>query len=131
MIGQFGTVNAIDCRGENELLVGELGNSTYWNSTYRNSTSVVIWIAPLRLLATGHLSACISSTRATVSRTSFGFSTCSLYFTWIRRMMRIPPSFSTSPTTSAMRSSGLSSIARAPSAPANVPVSQPPAAATT
>ena len=26
MIGQFGTVNAIDCREENELLVGELGN---------------------------------------------------------------------------------------------------------
>ena len=25
-IGQFGTVNAIDCREENELLVGELGN---------------------------------------------------------------------------------------------------------
>jgi DNA-binding beta-propeller fold protein YncE len=25
-IGQFGTVNAIDCRGENELLVGEIGN---------------------------------------------------------------------------------------------------------
>ena len=26
MIGQFGTVNAIDCREENDLLVGELGN---------------------------------------------------------------------------------------------------------
>ena len=24
--GQFGTVNAIDCREEDELLVGELGN---------------------------------------------------------------------------------------------------------
>jgi len=25
-IGQFGTVNSIDCSEENELLVGELGN---------------------------------------------------------------------------------------------------------
>ena len=26
MIGQFGTANAIDCREENDLLVGESGN---------------------------------------------------------------------------------------------------------
>ena len=52
---------------------GERQEPSYWNST-----SVVMSIAPLKLLATGQLSACISSTRATVSRTSSGSGTRSL-----------------------------------------------------
>ncbi len=97
--------------------------------TYPNSTSVVTSIAPLILRATGHRSAWILRTRSAVSRLSSG--TFSVYFTCTRRNTSTAPSFSISPITSIVRSSGPTVISRAPSAPANVPVSQPPVAATT
>jgi len=35
-MGQFGTVNAIDCRSENDLLVGEIGNWRVQRVTLRD-----------------------------------------------------------------------------------------------
>lgn len=78
--------------------------------------------------ATGQEAAWVSFTRSTVSLTSSG--TRRRYVTRTRRRTRILPSLPTSPSTRAVRSSGLTMISRAASAPARVPVSQPPAAAT-
>lgn len=82
---------------------------------------------PLSERATGHESAYTERTRSTVSRSLSGTAR------WKVCLMRLItstfPSASTSPTVSARRS--LKEIWRAPSAPAKVPSSHPPAAATT
>ena len=85
-------------------------------------------IAPRKLRATGQPSACVASTRCTLAWSS-SRSLTPEYVTCMRVITSTFPSSSISPRAWPTRPVG--SIPRAPRAPANVPVSQPPAAATT
>lgn len=104
-----------------------VNSASAYSSTISASHSILT--PRVRVCATGQYSWWIASARSASSRLPPG--TRIRYFTRTRVSAIVPLIFSISPTTSASSFAGCDGIPRASSAPPRVPVSHPPAAATT